>query len=211
MLDLYEASRRRENCDRIDANRGTNLRMRLAPGASKPPQPCEFRDRDRLEGMPIRETRPRLHLDEDDLTSFERDDVDFALPASPIAFDDVIARRNQVVCSEVFTPSAQVILRRHVENYDVLRSVDAPESARLWSTSIRRGDAGRRRDQVQDRHSVVMRNRWIFPALLIVGIISLAYSILTILVPRTGINPIEPFLFGAALVIAAVLVRRRFR
>jgi hypothetical protein len=56
-----------------------------------------------------------------------------------------------------------------------------------------------------------MRNLWLFIVLLVLGIISLAYSVLTLIVPRTGINPIEPFLFGAALVIAAVLIRKRFR
>jgi hypothetical protein len=211
MLDLHEASGRRDNCDGVDANRGANLWMRLAPGAGEPPQPGEFRDRDCLERMAVRETRPRLDLDEDDLAIFRGDDVDLALPASPIALDDVITRCDQVVCSEVFTPPAQVILRCHIENYDVLPAADAAESLRLWSTSVCHGDARRRWDQLPDRHTVVMRNRWIFLALLIVGIISLAYSILTILVPRAGINPIEPFLFGAALVIAAVLIRRRFR
>jgi hypothetical protein len=56
-----------------------------------------------------------------------------------------------------------------------------------------------------------MRSRWIFLALLVVGILSLGYSILTLLVPRPGINPLEPFLFGAALIIAAILIRRRLR
>lgn len=56
-----------------------------------------------------------------------------------------------------------------------------------------------------------MRNLWLFLVLLIAGIVSLAYSILTLVIPRAGINPIEPFLFGAALVIAAVLIRKRFR
>jgi hypothetical protein len=62
------------------------------------------------------------------------------------------------------------------------------------------------------RHTVLMGNaRWIFLLLVVVGVISLAYSIVTILVPRAGINPLEPFLFGAALLIAAFFVRRRLR
>jgi hypothetical protein len=56
-----------------------------------------------------------------------------------------------------------------------------------------------------------MRTPLVFLVLLIAGILSLAYSVLTLLVSRSGINPAEPFLFGAALVIAAVLIRRRLR
>lgn len=63
-----------------------------------------------------------------------------------------------------------------------------------------------------DRHTVLMRTaRWISLALLVVGVLALAYSALTFFVPRPGINPGEPFLFGAALIIAGVIVRRRFR
>ena len=62
------------------------------------------------------------------------------------------------------------------------------------------------------RHTVMMRNsRWIFIVLLVLGIISLGYSILSLLAPRPGINPAEPFLFGAALIIAAIFIRRRLR
>jgi hypothetical protein len=56
-----------------------------------------------------------------------------------------------------------------------------------------------------------MRNRWVFVVLLVLGIASLGYSLLILVAPRPGVLAVEPFLFGAALIIAAVLVRTRLR
>ena len=56
-----------------------------------------------------------------------------------------------------------------------------------------------------------MSVRWVVVVLAVLGVLFLAYSLLTTVRPQAGINPVEPFLFGAALLIAAFFVRRRLR
>jgi hypothetical protein len=56
-----------------------------------------------------------------------------------------------------------------------------------------------------------MSNRWIVIILAVLGVLFLAYGLLTTVRPQPGLNPAEPFIFGAALLIAAFFVRRRLR
>ena len=70
-------------------------------------------DRDRLERMPVRDARPRLHLDEHGLVAVAQHEVDLALRAPPVAVDDRHPAGDEVPLRDALTALSESILRCH--------------------------------------------------------------------------------------------------
>ena len=88
MLDLNRSDGRRNDCNGVDADAIVTPGVCLAPGRGESTQSREFGGGDRLERMPERDARPRLHLDEHKFTPVAGDKVDLALRTTPIPLEN---------------------------------------------------------------------------------------------------------------------------
>lgn len=84
------------------------------PHRREPAKPRELRWRDGLEWMTIGETRAGLHLDKRNDLTLRRDDVDFALPATPVSVENAVPRSREVLRGEVLAAEAERYSFRYV-------------------------------------------------------------------------------------------------
>lgn len=77
------------------------------------PNPTLLRERHRLRRTPVPDTRASLHLHEHNPITGRRNNIQLAVPTTPIAFDNLQTRINQELDSHILAPSPQRHIPRH--------------------------------------------------------------------------------------------------
>src|SRR6476469_10961245 len=107
MLEVCPTGGRPQDRDDVDAQGETarEVGVTVAPEPGEPPQPALLAPRHRLEGCAVGLGRAGLDLAEDELTAVDRDDVDLAPHAQPVAVED-----RQSLCEQVATRQAFAVV-----------------------------------------------------------------------------------------------------
>jgi hypothetical protein len=113
MVQAADGNSITNDSDRVDSNASRVNAVDTAPFTSEHPQSRKLCRGDCLERMtkPIRS--PGFDLDKSYCSAGARDEVDFAVAASPASIEYLIAVRDQKVAGNGFTPSTQFVFACH--------------------------------------------------------------------------------------------------
>jgi len=94
------------NAHDVEADTSEDAAAKREVFLGRPADPRLFDGRHRFDRCAARERAPDFHLDEDEDAAVERNEVDLAAPAAEIAFEDMVAARDEEVGGRALAAAA---------------------------------------------------------------------------------------------------------